>query len=140
VTVKRLLRASEGGRRRVEWRRTAFRELIMAYGVTLLCVLGISAGQVVFKLTAGAWQRSGTLFDVRTASLLASALALYGVTTIAWIWVLRKADLGRVYPIMALAYILVPIGSHFVLGERFHPQYYIGVALIAAGIVLAMRG
>jgi len=84
-------------------------------------------------------QRTGSFFDSGTAVILVSALALYGVTTIAWVWVLQKIELGRAYPLMALAFVLVPIGSHVFLGERFQPQYFIGVALIMAGIITAIK-
>ena len=71
---------------------------------------------------------------------LFTAFALYGITTIAWVWVLQKIDLGKAYPLMAMAFVLVPIGSHFVFGERFSVQYFIGVALIMGGIVVALKG
>jgi drug/metabolite transporter (DMT)-like permease len=41
--------------------------------------------------------------------------------------------------LMALAFVIVPIGSHFVFGERFQPQYFVGVALIMVGIIVAAR-
>ena len=66
-------------------------------------------------------------------------MALYAITSIAWVWVLQKTDLGRVYPLMALAFILVPLSSHMVFGERFPAHYWVGVALIAVGIVIAVR-
>ncbi|WP_459200419.1 EamA family transporter, partial [Pseudomonas tremae] len=65
--------------------------------------------------------------------------ALYGITTLAWVWVLQKIELGKVYPLMALAFVLVPIGSHFFFGERFQPQYFLGVAIIIIGILIAVR-
>lgn len=40
---------------------------------------------------------------------------------------------------MALAFVLVPIGSHFLFGERFQTQYMIGVALIIIGILVATK-
>jgi len=40
---------------------------------------------------------------------------------------------------MALAFVLVPLGSHLVFGEKFQFQYYLGVALIVSGIVVATR-
>ncbi|WP_442594956.1 4-amino-4-deoxy-L-arabinose-phospho-UDP flippase [Parapusillimonas sp. JC17] len=113
--------------------------MFITYSIALLCVLGIAAGQILFKLSAAALQASGSFFDVRTAATLLSAFALYGITTIGWVWVLQKADLGKVYPLMALAFVLVPLGSHFVFGERFQPMYFLGVALIMAGIVVALR-
>lgn len=112
----------------------------MIYIVAVLCVLGIAGGQILFKLSASALHKSGSIFDFQTLAILASAFALYGITTIAWVWVLQKIDLGKAYPLMALAFILVPIGSHFVFGERFSFQYFVGVLLIVGGIVIALRG
>lgn len=109
------------------------------YLIALLCVVGIAAGQILFKISATALQASGTFFEVKAGLVLFSALALYGVTTIGWVWVLQKVDLGKVYPLMALAFVLVPIGSHFAFGERFHIQYFIGIAFIMAGIVISVK-
>lgn len=112
---------------------------MIAQVVALICVVGIAAGQLLFKLSANSLQQTGSLFAPRTALTLFIALSLYGATTIGWVWVLQKVDLGRVYPLMALAFVLVPIGSHFVFGERFHFQYFVGVALIMLGIVITVR-
>lgn len=112
---------------------------MIVYVVALICVIGIAAGQVLFKLSASALQRSGSFFELTTALTLFSAFALYGLTTIAWVWVLQKIDLGKVYPLMALAFILVPIASHFIFHEKFAPQYFVGVALIMIGIIVAVK-
>lgn len=109
------------------------------YLVALLCVFGLAIGQILFKVSAGAWTESGSLFALKTGATLLTAMFLYGATSLAWVWVLQKADLGRVYPLMALAFVLVPFGSYLVFNERFQPQYFIGVALIMAGIVIAVR-
>jgi drug/metabolite transporter (DMT)-like permease len=107
--------------------------------IAFLCVVGIAVGQILFKLSANSLEKTGSFFAPKTVLILFSAFALYGITTIAWVWVLQKAELGRVYPLMAMAFILVPLGSHFVLGERFQSQYFIGVALIVIGIVVAVK-
>jgi drug/metabolite transporter (DMT)-like permease len=31
------------------------------------------------------------------------------------------------------------LGSHFILGERFQPQYFVDVALIMIGIVVTVK-
>lgn len=111
----------------------------MVYFIAILCVVGIAAGQIMFKLSASSLQRAGTFFDLKTLMILGSAFALYGLTTIAWVWVLQKIELGKAYPLMALAFVLVPIGSHFILGERFQMQYFVGVAFIMVGIALAVK-
>jgi drug/metabolite transporter (DMT)-like permease len=66
-------------------------------------------------------------------------MVLYAIITIAWVWVLQKVELGKAYPFMALAFVLVPLGSHFIFGERFNPQYFAGVALIIIGIVIVVK-
>lgn len=111
----------------------------MTYFIAILCVIGIATGQILFKLSATSLQRTGSFFDPGTALTLFSALTLYGVTTLVWIWVLQKIELGRVYPLMALAFVLVPIGSHVFFGERFQPQYFIGVAMILIGIIVTVK-
>lgn len=106
------------------------------YFVALICVLGISIGQILFKYSALCLQRSGSIFSLATLIPLVSAFALYGVTTIAWVWVLQKIPLGRVYPFMALAFVIVPVGGYFIFSEVFSIQYVIGIVLIVVGIVV----
>lgn len=110
------------------------------YTVALLCVLGLAVGQLLFKLSAQSWARSGSLFSTSTVITLSGAMLLYAVATIAWVWALQSVPLGRAYPMMALAFVLVPIGSYFLLGERFEPRYFAGIALIIAGILVCFWG
>ncbi len=112
---------------------------MMIYLIAIICVIGIAAGQILFKLTAASLHRSGSFFDPHTVLILFSALVLYGVTTIAWVWVLQKIELGRIYPLMAMAFALVPLGSYFFLGEKFTPQYFLGITLIVVGIIVAVK-
>ncbi len=111
----------------------------MAYTISFLCVIGIAIGQILFKLTADSIQKTGNYLDVRGLTFLFMALVLYGVTTLGWVWVLQKIELGKVYPLMALAFVLVPLGSHLLFGERFQLHYFIGVAFIMAGIVITVK-
>mgnify|MGYP001565987693 CR=1 FL=1 len=107
--------------------------------ITLLCVLGISLGQILFKRAAGAiadasnWQH--WLFN----GWLIGALALYGITTLVWIWVLRNAPLHLAYPFMGLAFLFVPCLAWFFLGEPMRWSTLAGGALILAGIALAAQ-
>ncbi|MBI3524590.1 MAG: EamA family transporter [Betaproteobacteria bacterium] len=107
--------------------------------VAVLCVLGLAIGQILFKASAASLALTGSFFSPKTAVTLLAAMSLYAVTSIAWVWVLQKTELGRVYPLMALAFVLVPLGSHIFFGERFQPQYFVGVGLIVVGIVVAVR-
>ena len=112
---------------------------LYVYLTAILCVLGIAAGQVLFKMSAAHSQAAANFFDQRSLTYLLSALVIYGFATIAWVWVLRFAELGRIYPLMALAFVIVPLASYFFFGERFHWQYYLGVALIVLGVMIVSR-
>jgi drug/metabolite transporter (DMT)-like permease len=107
--------------------------------IALVCVAGIAAGQLLFKLCAESLRVEGP-WATRTVVLFAAAMALYGTTTLAWIWVLQRAELGKIYPLMALAFVFVPLASHWLFGERFSMNYVLGIALIVAGIWLTTRG
>lgn len=107
--------------------------------VALLCVFGLAIGQILFKASATSLAQTGSFFAIKTALTLIAAMTLYAITSIAWIWVLQKVELGRIYPLMALAFVLVPLGSHLIFGERFQPQYFVGVAFIMIGIVVAVK-
>ena len=109
------------------------------YVIALLCVVGLAIGQILFKVSAAEITASGSIFSPKAAIALLAAMCIYGVTSVVWVWILQKVELGRVYPLMALAFILVPIGSHFGFGERFQAQSFIGVALIMIGIIVAVR-
>jgi drug/metabolite transporter (DMT)-like permease len=107
--------------------------------VALACVVGISIGQILFKLCAESYRIAGPL-NSRTLTIFVSAIVLYGITTLVWIWVLQRSELGKIYPLMALAFILVPLSSYFIFGERFSTQYLVGIGLIATGIFLTAKG
>lgn len=111
----------------------------MIYLTVVVCVLGIVVGQMMFKWSANEFVNSGTYLSLKPIFILTSAMLLYAITTIAWVWVLQRIDLGRVYPFMALAFVLVPIGSYLIFGERFQPQYLVGVILIVLGIIITVR-
>lgn len=111
----------------------------MTYFLGIFCVVSIAIGQLLFKLTANSLAQAGTIFNGKTFLLFIAAIALYGFTTLLWIYVLQKGSLGKIYPIMALSFVIVPILSYVVLGERFNSQYAIGVVFLISGIIISIR-
>lgn len=109
---------------------------LATYLLGLACVLGIAAGQVMFKLSADAINVAGSFLALRPLLFFAATLVLYGVTSIGWVLVLRQGELGKIYPLMALAFVFVPLCSHYLFQERFSQGYFIGSALIIAGLVM----
>jgi drug/metabolite transporter (DMT)-like permease len=101
----------------------------------IFTVVGMSTGQILFKLAAG----QGRIDQILLSPYLWIATCLYGVVTLAWVLLLREIDLARAYPLLAACYVLVPIAAALILGERFGPLYGLGVVLILVGIFLTLR-
>lgn len=105
--------------------------------LTLLCVTCISIGQLLFKKAAAALPEAISLMALFTNGWLVTSLALYGLTTLGWIWILRHAPLHLAYPYMGLAFLIVPTLAWIFLGEPLHWRSLAGGALIMAGVALA---
>ena len=107
--------------------------------MTVLCVLGISLGQLLFKKAAMAMADAASLQSWIFNPWLIAALALYGVTTLAWVWVLRNAPLQLAYPFMGLAFLIVPTLEWLFLGNAIKMPTIIGGCLILVGVTIAAR-
>lgn len=108
------------------------------YLSAFFCIILLSIGQIFFKLSAINIQTTGSYYDLRTISYLFSALFLYGITSIAWVFILQKINLGKIYPIMALSFIIVPFFSFLIFNETFSARYFLGIALIILGIIISI--
>ncbi len=107
----------------------------LAIVLAISTVLGMAAGQILFKQASG----RGNFAEIFLSPIFWTAIVLYGVVTLLWVLLLRELDLSRAYPIMAATYVLVPISSMILLGEKLGWSYGLGVALIIGGIVLTVR-
>jgi len=110
--------------------------------VMILYSLGMAAGQVLFKLAA---MRSSDMavpdgFWKFANGYLIVGLFLYAFLTLLWVWILRSVPLSKAYPFVALAFLFTPLLARFILGELLPASYFIGLALIAAGIIVVVRG
>ena len=85
------------------------------YFYLLLCVSGMSVGQLLFKKAALSMPVF-SLPEILKNSWFLLAIGLYGITTLGWVWILRFIPLSLAYPMMSLAFVLV---RDPVLRERF---------------------
>jgi drug/metabolite transporter (DMT)-like permease len=102
----------------------------------LTCVVTISIGQLLFKQASGLLDFRRPFAEPTGLAVLITALALYGGATLLWIAVLARAPLARIYPIMSLSFVLVPLGSLILFKERLSLSYWLGSALILAGFLV----
>jgi drug/metabolite transporter (DMT)-like permease len=106
-------------------------------GLTLLSVLAIACGQVLFKMAArGAGEGSGSVMDLLNPWLFA-ALVVYGFATLLWVWVLKTIPLNVAYPFMGFAFVVVPLLAAYFLHESLDWRHLAGGVLIAAGVAVA---
>jgi drug/metabolite transporter (DMT)-like permease len=55
------------------------------------------------------------------------------------VFVLRSVPLSVAYSVFSLAYVLVPLLSYFVWGERLSANTILGGAIIMVGIFVVVR-
>jgi len=105
----------------------------------ILTVLVLSMGQILMKLAAGSvvWTPASFLSSLISIEVFV-ALFVYGVATLMWLFALKSTPLRVAYPFMALAFTIVPILGHYLLGERVGWNTFMGATLIAAGVWISV--
>lgn len=104
------------------------------------CIM--AAGQILFKLTAVHAKGLALIPALRAMAVLPlfyTAIAVYGVATLVWLWLLSRYTLAIAYPFAVIAVIIVPILEAVFFGERTTPLYWLGMALVIAGVLVVTR-
>lgn len=113
------------------------RWLDIALCITTTILLAL--GQLGFKLSAQHIEESNDVWlRYMFNPWLWTSLCIYAVATILWIWVLRHSPLHLAYPWIGLAYVLVPLFSHYILNTPWNLQQLGGAILIGLGIWLSV--
>lgn len=107
----------------------------------LTVALSLGCGQLLFKLAAERLvldRNLGTLVISFASLPMIVALAMYGLSTILWVYLLHGLPLSRAYPFLALAFALVPVMSWLVFGDSLGVRYLIGLVLMLTGLYLVV--
>lgn len=108
------------------------------YLVMIVCVLCISAGQVIFKSCALSVKCSGSFWTLFFDIKFILTVSLYGITTLLWVWCLQSIPLSRGYLFMSLGFVFVPFLSWWYFNEPITIKYLLGAVLIVSGIITAV--
>lgn len=104
-------------------------------------VLG-AAGQLLFK---GASRNLPAITECGLGGLLArmfvspavlAGFACFFISALLWMVAIRQTQLSVAYPMVALSYIIIFAGSHFIFGEPLNWRHWAGAGLILGGIWL----
>ncbi|SDX72546.1 undecaprenyl phosphate-alpha-L-ara4N flippase subunit ArnF [Ruegeria halocynthiae] len=112
---------------------------ILPYVFTITAVLGIAAGQILFKTVAlriAGRPPSVLIQDPAFMGPLIASLAIYGVATVMWILALQSLALSRAYMFMSLSFVIVPVLSATYFGEPLTWGFLAGLSLIVVGVTL----
>ncbi len=103
----------------------------------------MSFGQLLFRYSAvhiagkPFYDMVATLF---TVPVFYGAVALYGVCTMLWMWLLGRYPLAIAYPFAALAVVFVPLLDAMVFKQPLTGMYWLGLAVIISGAILIVLG
>lgn len=100
-------------------------QLMLKHGMTgVAAAVAKDGGQLLIKAATSPWVIGG--------------LAVFGVSALAWLTTLSRVPLSVAYPFNALGLLLIIGSSVVVLGERVTPLAWLGVFMVAGGLVLVV--
>jgi len=107
--------------------------------ILLITVLLLSVGQILFKLASNelVLNKYGFIPSLLSFKLLI-ALTVYGFATVLWLISLKDTPLNLAYPFVALAFFIVPVFSHYLLGESFSSNTFVGALIIAVEVSVSV--
>jgi multidrug transporter EmrE-like cation transporter len=95
-----------------------------------------ATGQILLKIGATG---SRELIDFLNMRVL-FGLGLYALSTVVWIWALSKVPLSIAYSFTALTFLMVFLGSLFIVKETVSLMSFAGLALIITGFFFMVAG
>ncbi len=98
-------------------------------GLGLASVSCSTGSQLLMKAAAQASERG------RRYGRLALAVAGQLVSVLLVVLLMRTLALSLLVCFAALAYIVVPLSSQLIFGERLPPRFWLGASLVSAGTV-----
>lgn len=99
------------------------------------------SGQILWKIGLQNIQLN-SIKDVLAALVnkyIFTGIAIYGVATGYWLYVLKRFDLSKVYPLQSISYILVLIAGFFLLKEPITKNTVIGAIVICIGVFIIAK-
>lgn len=101
--------------------------------------IGVGVGQVLLKMAAQQMQVRHSVMEIVTNPLLIAAFSLYATLGVVWLLILKELPLSVAYPFVALSFAVTPLLAWLVLGDKPQGLYFLGIALICAGVAVTQR-
>lgn len=119
-----------------------------AYCMVFCTILLTVGGQFVIKwqvLRAGALpaspeQRIGFILQLLMNPWVIAAVFAAFLASVTWMLAMTRLQLSHAYPLTALTFVLVVVGSAYAFSEPLSTTKLVGLALIVIGIVIGSQG
>ena len=112
----------------------------MYFILILINTLVLVSGQFLWKFgmqrSTGGFESLAGIIRLFLSPYVLSGLAMYGVATVLWLFILSRVPLSLAYPIQSLAYIIAVVGAYYVFHEPLSAAKIAGCVLILAGVTL----
>lgn len=111
--------------------------IVILATVTLSAVaqVALKSGVSALKL-ADTQGVSGLMMAAAASPFIWLGLVIYGLSILAWLWVLSKVDVSFAYPFVGLSFILTAVMGAVLLDETVSPLRLAGICLVACGCAL----
>lgn len=111
----------------------------MTYIFLAINIVFLATGQMLWKL--GMSKINGfNIVSIILNPYILFGVALYGLATLLWLYILSKEELSLVYPLQSITYVLGTILAIFLFHENVSLLRWIGIAIIIIGATLVARG
>ncbi len=104
---------------------------------TLFGQLAIKARAALLSESYGRDQKLQYLVAMFTDRIVWAGLVAAVLASVCWTLVVQQAPLSFAYPFMALSFVFVPLGALVAFGEPIAIGQWIGMLMIAAGVVVS---
>ena len=113
---------------------------VKIFSIILVLIAGLigAFGAVMLKKGSAHLHRNfkGIFFNWH----LIFGAALYGVSTVLFIFALKDSDLSVMYPFVAVTYVWISLFSIKFFGEKMNKWKWLGIAAILVGVSLIGLG
>ena len=111
----------------------------MTYIFLAINIVFLAMGQMLWKL--GMSKMEGfNIVSIILNPYIILGVALYGLATLLWLYVLSKEELSLVYPLQSITYVFGTVLAILVFRENVSLLRWIGIATIIVGATLVARG
>ncbi len=121
----------------------------MKYLTVMLTLLFVTYGQLIIKHEISKMGRIPTYSVAAIASFFLRALMNIGILSgfvaavcaaFAWMAAMSRFQLGSIYPLLSLNFVVVPLFSAIIFKESLNAHNIAGIAIIVIGVFVFAKG